>query len=65
MVVSLLREFCVRYVVVVFVFDVVVVVVVVGLFRERVLDYYGLYDDRGRFYGYFVVCEEDLMFEDD
>ena len=33
--------------------------------RERALDYYGLYDDRGRPYGYPAVCEEDLMPEDD
>lgn len=63
-VVLFLWEFCVCYVVVVFVLD-VVVVVVVGLFWEWVLDYYGLYDDCGCFYGYLVVCEEDLMFEDD
>uniref|UniRef100_A0A8C6S0W0 Putative RNA-binding protein 15B n=1 Tax=Nannospalax galili TaxID=1026970 RepID=A0A8C6S0W0_NANGA len=37
----------------------------VGLSRERALDYYGLYDDRGRPYGYPAVCEEDLMPEDD
>ncbi|XP_004581822.2 putative RNA-binding protein 15B [Ochotona princeps] len=36
-----------------------------GLSRERALDYYGLYDDRGRPYGYPAVCEEELMPEDD
>lgn len=33
--------------------------------RERVLDYFGLYDERGRPYGYPIVAEEDLMPEDD
>ncbi|XP_005992729.1 putative RNA-binding protein 15B [Latimeria chalumnae] len=32
--------------------------------RERVLDYYGMYDERGRPYGY-TVPEEELMPEDD
>ncbi|NXG19351.1 RBM15 protein, partial [Grallaria varia] len=33
--------------------------------RERALDYYGLYDERGRPYSYPIVAEEDLMPEDD
>nr|XP_060621792.1 putative RNA-binding protein 15B [Anolis sagrei ordinatus] len=37
--------------------------------RERVLDYYGLYDERGRPYGYpaaaVAAAEEELMPEDD
>ncbi|KAH0515585.1 Flowering time control protein FPA [Microtus ochrogaster] len=35
-----------------------------GLSREQVLDYYGLYDG-GHPYGYPAVCQEDLMLEDD
>ncbi|XP_007500609.2 putative RNA-binding protein 15B [Monodelphis domestica] len=48
-----------------FALDAAAAAAAVGLSRDRALDYYGLYDDRGRPYGYPAVCEEDLMPEDD
>lgn len=60
-----LREPRARHAAAAFALDAAAAAAAVGLSRERALDYYGLYDDRGRPYGYPAVCEEDLMPEDD